>query len=831
MTSATETFVPAAMRDAAGAGCPFSAAAAVLVGAGAGAPTAASVSTGTLAPAAEVRTGTVPEAVGAPASKTGTSDGAQGADVPAAPPSDLTIHYDPLSYAAYDHPYDIYRQLRDDAPVYYSKRRDLYVVSRYTDVQACLKNHQQLVNALGNDIDGTHDSYGVGNLVAQDPPRHTALRGAVRRSFAGPEIMAKEDAIRDLATDLLADMRRKGGGDFALEFALPLVFGAALQLVGAPSTDSAYFQAHLLRSMVRTVGAYGIPEDAARSNGESEEHIAEVVAQRLQDIESGADTSGSDAITQILLAVQKGKVFEAEQVGLAHLVLSAATDAPAALLTNCVAMLDKYPALQGYLTTHPEHIEAFIEEVLRYDSPAQNLSRQTTAEITIAGVTIPKNSRVMVLMASANRDERVFDNPDTFDIFRTITPANKILTFGEGIHSCMGAPLARLTARVALETLLDGTELRIEGMPERWVKQMVRGFSALPIVFLRQEVPAATAEDEAALPPHIEAVKHQTTKITLATRQFEADVRVEAKTLVAQGVAALTLREIDGHPLPRWEPGAHIDLILGEAATRQYSLCGDPGDHHVWRLGILRDPNGSGGSLYVHDQLHLGDTVRIRGPRNNFPLAPSPRYIFIAGGIGITPMLPMIAAAQAAGAEWKLVYGGREAASMAFLDELAVYGDKVTVWPQDEKGFIDLPGLLGTPQPNTLVYCCGPGPLLDAVEQRCASWPKGSLHVERFVAKPLTEPVLSGAFEIYLEQSELTLTVPQDKSILTVIEEAGVGVLSSCAEGTCGTCETPVLAGIPDHRDSVLDEEERESNSCMMICVSRACTPRLVLDL
>ena len=144
------------------------------------------------------------------------------------------------------------------------------------------------------------------------------------------------------------------------------------------------------------------------------------------------------------------------------------------------------------------------------------------------------------------------------------------------------------------------------------------------------------------------------------------------------------------------------------------------------------------------------------------------------------------------------------------------------MWPQDEHGFLDLDGLLGQPQPDTKIYCCGPKPLLNAVEQRCTTWPKGSLHVERFVAKPLTEPVLHDAFEVHLAQSELTLTVPPDTSILDAIEEAGIGVFSSCGEGTCGTCETPVLDGIPDHRDSVLDEEAREAGDCMMICVSRA---------
>jgi cytochrome P450/ferredoxin-NADP reductase len=755
------------------------------------------------------------------------------APAPTERPSDLGVFYDPLSYAAYDHPYEVYRQLRDHAPVYYNARRNLYVVSRYADVKACLRNHEQMVNALGNDMDGTHDSYGPGNLVAIDQPYHSVLRGVVRPSFAAREILAMEEHIRELSRELLAGLRERGGGDIAQEFALPLVFGASLRLMGIPASDAGFWQDHLLRSMARTVGQFGIPEDAGTSNREAEEHLAEAMHRRRREIAAGAQADTPDVISQILLAGTKGLLDEEVEVGLAHLVLSASTDAPAALLTNCVAVLDKFPALQGYLHHNPAMVKSFVEETLRYDGPAKNLCRQTTAELSIAGVTIPADSRVMVLMGSANRDERVYPDPDTFDLFRTVAAEDKILTFGEGIHSCMGAPLARLTAQVAMQEIvagLDGTEVRVVGTPERWSKQMVRGFASLPMKFvsstpvpqvLKTQVPAA----------HVESVQNRSTRLTLATREFEAAMRVASKDTVAEGVVALTLHEIDRHPLPRWEPGAHVDLILDRAATRQYSLCGDPLDRHTWRLGILRDPNGSGGSLYVHDRLRAGDVVRIRGPRINFPLVESPRYLFIAGGIGITPILPMIRAAEAAGADWHLVYGGRQRASMAFLDELAVYGEKVTVSPQDEKGLLDLDGLLGQPQADTKVYCCGPEPLLAAVEQRCTAWPKGSLHVERFFAKPLTEPVLRQAFEVHLAQSGLTLTVPPNTSILSAIEEAGVGVLSSCAEGTCGTCETRVLDGVPDHRDSILDQDEREANDCMMICVSRACTPRLVLDL
>ena len=358
-------------------------------------------------------------------------------------------------------------------------------------------------------------------------------------------------------------------------------------------------------------------------------------------------------------------------------------------------MLDKFPALQGYLREHPGLVKAFVEETLRYDGPAKNLCRQTTSPVTIVGVTIPANARVMVLMGSANHDERVYAHADRFDLFREITAENKVLTFGEGIHSCMGAPLARLTAQVAAEELLavlDGTELRVTGVPERWAKQMVRGFSRLPVRLAPAGLPPHSMRLAAIRPRDVESVQQRTSRLTLTRREFEAVVRVEAKAAAAEDVVALTLREATGQSLPPWEPGAHVDLILDGVATRQYSLCGPPGDQQAYRLGILRDPGGSGGSLHVHDKLAAGDLVRIRGPRNNFPLAASPRYLFIAGGIGITPMLPMIEAASRAGAQWRLVYGGRRRSSIAFLGELATRGDRVTVWPQDERGFLRAAG-------------------------------------------------------------------------------------------------------------------------------------------
>ncbi|MEU9389824.1 PDR/VanB family oxidoreductase [Streptomyces sp. NPDC048324] len=308
---------------------------------------------------------------------------------------------------------------------------------------------------------------------------------------------------------------------------------------------------------------------------------------------------------------------------------------------------------------------------------------------------------------------------------------------------------------------------------------------------------------------------------------YEAELVLSGREFAADGVLALTLRHPLGEDLPAWEPGAHVDVVLGPGLERQYSLCGDPADRSAWRIAVLREPAGRGGSAHVHEQLGVGDKVRVRGPRNHFRLEEAPRYRFVAGGIGITPILPMLAAAEAAGAEWTLLYGGRTRESLAFTGELARYGDRVTVAPQDETGLLDLGSVLGDLPADTLVYCCGPGPLLDAVEERC---PAGRLRVERFTPKA-QEGGENGQFEVELAQSGRTVTVAPDVSVLDAVRAAGVEVLFSCTEGTCGTCETDVLEGIPDHRDSVLTDAERESGETMMICVSRCRGRRLVLDL
>ena len=315
-------------------------------------------------------------------------------------------------------------------------------------------------------------------------------------------------------------------------------------------------------------------------------------------------------------------------------------------------------------------------------------------------------------------------------------------------------------------------------------------------------------------------------------REPEFRLIVDRVADVADGVRALSLRDPAGDALPRWQPGAHIDVLLAPGLERQYSLCGDPEDVNAWRIAVLREPESRGGSEYVHERLRAGAAVEVRGPRNHFPLLDASSYLIIAGGIGITPILPMVRELDARGADWHLVYGGRRRASMAFTDEIGTYPPgHVTIWPEDECGLIDLAGTLGAPRDGVAIYCCGPEGLIAAVEEQCSRWPKGALHTERFRPRADLPSGPSTSFEVVLEYSQITVTVGPDQSIAEAVELAGVDIPTSCREGTCGTCETWVLEGIPDHRDSVLDEIDREANDRMMVCCSRSKTPRLVLDL
>ena len=313
----------------------------------------------------------------------------------------------------------------------------------------------------------------------------------------------------------------------------------------------------------------------------------------------------------------------------------------------------------------------------------------------------------------------------------------------------------------------------------------------------------------------------------------EFDVVVTERRDEAEDVVVLRLARPDGAGMPEWQPGAHIDLVLDRGLVRQYSLTGSASSgESSWEIAVLREHHGRGGSQWIFDSLQAASKARVRGPRNHFALEPAPNYLFVAGGIGITPIRAMVAAAERAGIPWRLLYGGRRASSMAYVDELVSnYGDKVLIRPEDQFGLLDLAGFVTAAPPGTKLYCCGPEPLLAAAERQCTTEVACDLRIERFSARPAEPDIVDRECEVELAQTGVTLTVEPGVSILAAAEEAGAFVTSSCEEGTCGSCETAVLAGIPEHRDSVLNAQQRAAGDTMMICVSRCAGGKLVLDL
>jgi ferredoxin-NADP reductase len=313
-------------------------------------------------------------------------------------------------------------------------------------------------------------------------------------------------------------------------------------------------------------------------------------------------------------------------------------------------------------------------------------------------------------------------------------------------------------------------------------------------------------------------------------------LRVVDRQVVAhdQDVIALTLAASDGSSLPRWYPGAHIDLHLASGRVRQYSLCGDPRITDTYRIAVRRIPDGGGGSIEIHDTVRTGVRLTTHGPRNAFPLtvpgygSPAKRFRFIAGGIGITPILPMLDLAQRLDIDWSMIYAGRHRDSLPFLGELDRYGDRIHIRTDDRDGLPDASDLLGPCPRGTTVYACGPAPMLTAIRTALVGRDDVELHFERFAAPPVVDGT---EFSVTVASTGASVTVGADETLLAALNRTGVAAPYSCQQGFCGTCRVRVLDGEVQHRDTLLTDPER-SAGYLLTCVSRAAEgARLTLEL
>ncbi|CEL10126.1 hypothetical protein ASPCAL13251 [Aspergillus calidoustus] len=712
-----------------------------------------------------------------------------------------------------------------------------YIISRYDDILRVLDN-PSVFASRGVTVPDFPDPVKPifasrvpegGTLLGWDNPDHDRLRASVAGFFIPRKLARFQPLMAQLAHELIDGFVREAEVEIKSRFALPLPLKMITAITGL---DPARW-----RWIGRCLSLFGGITEVEGEEELSIEHkvqdvldlhdyVARIIQERKHD-------RRDDLISHIWDVRDSGAVTMTDFEHLAMIpgLLLAGHETTTSVLTMGLSHL-LHHGLWEEATAGEASIAGAIEELLRYESAITGMPRVVKEPTTLGDRTLNVGDRVFLAYSSGSRDDAVFECPAQLQLGRKFPKQH--LGFGRGMHACLGAPLARLLLKTEMMVLRErlpglrlvtpyeeiryekvGASRGVEGVVVAWdlpkSESGPRGLGQRRVVSSSATI-AGKQKPVTTIPAVVKKLIHLTDEIL--------EVTIAAKS---------TTRT----PLPSWQPGAHID-ILSPHGYRQYSLCSNPLDLNTWTVAIRKEGDGSGGSIWFHGNLAAGKELTVRGPRNHFRLQSSQRYVFIAGGIGITPIKPMLEEAKRRQAEYKLVYLGRSRRTMAYHTELGRdHPGAVEIWAVDENANarFDIPALLAQQQEGTQVYCCGPERLVLAVEDECRRNPKIQLRVERFHAATTVTFLPNRSFDVALRKSGRTLTVPAEKTLLGVLNENGCGIMSTCSKGTCGTCEVRVLEGEPEHRDSVLSPEERSENTLMMPCVSRCLGERLVLDL
>lgn len=745
--------------------------------------------------------------------------------------------FDPFEDGYQQDPPEYVRWAREKEPIFYSPKLGYWVITRYADIKAVFRdnitfspsNALEKITPTGDEANAVLASYGFAlnrTLVNEDEPAHMPRRRALMDPFTPEELRHHEPMVRELARSYVDRFIDDGRADLVDQMLWEIPLTVALHFLGVPEEDMDTLRRY---SIAHTVNTWGRPKPeeqvaVAHAVGNFWQYAGKVLDKMRQD----PDAPGWMQYGIRKQALHPEVVTDSYLHSMMMAGIVAAHETTANATANAVKLLLQHPQAWKELCEDPGLIPNAVEECLRHNGSVAAWRRLVTKDTQLDGVDLPAGSRLLIVTSSANHDEAHFADADLFDIRRD--NASDHLTFGYGSHQCMGKNLARMEMQIFLEEFTR----RLPHM-----RLSAQRFSYVPNTSFRGPEHLWVEWDPAANP---ERSNRGLRDVQLPVRIGEPSrhaiarpVVVDRVSAVADGIVRLRLVSPDGKPLPRWTAGSHIDVECGTPAlSRQYSLCGDPDDAGALEIAVLHEPGSRGGSAWVHANVRVGDRLRIRGPRNHFRLDESlKKAIFIAGGIGITPVSAMARRAKALGMDYELHYSGRSRAAMAFLDELAVlHGERLHVYARDEGRRNDLNALLRQPLPGAQVYACGPLRMLEALETCCAAWPEGALRVEHFESTLATlDPSKEHAFEVELKDSGIVVAVPPDQTLLSALRAANVDVQSDCEEGLCGSCEVRVLAGRVDHRDVVLTRSERDANARMMACCSRACDGRLVLEL
>jgi cytochrome P450/ferredoxin-NADP reductase len=706
-------------------------------------------------------------------------------------------------------PYPHYAAMRALGPVVWLPRHGNFAITRYREVRDVLRNWQVFSSAHGVAADAVGCAFGKGNTLASDPPEHDQMRMASGAPLLPGALESIRDRIENAAIGLVDDLAIRRNFDGIADVARFLPLTVVRELVGLPEDG----RENMLKWAAAAFDFFGVQNQRGRDGFETLKDMRNWIIARAtpEFVKPGSWTARLHELAD------RGDIPRELFPVLIRDYLGPSLDTTISATGHLLYQLGKNPDQWQILRRNPALIANAVNEAVRVGSPIRSFARTVTRDIELAGVSLPAGARVMVLYASANRDEQKFPDPDRFDVTRR---GLDHVGFGHGIHMCVGMHLARLEMESLLKALVDRIETIEVGEPTVALNNTIYAFASLPVtVGPGKNISIAQKTGRVPSPSN--------------SPDWLATTIAHRKTL-ARNVISLELVAASGHRLPSFEAGAHIDVEIAPGVVRQYSLCGAPFKQNCYRLGILLTENSRGGSSAIHDGFLPGSSIRIRGPRNSFTLDRSAeRSLLLAGGIGITPLLGMAYDLDALGADFNLHYWARSREHAAFVDELAqsAFNEKLHFhFSDDPQGRFDVGRAFEPPSPNTHVYICGPAAFNDAALSAASrlKWAQPNVHTERFGGDI---PRDGQPFTVVAERRGIAFEVPAGTTILEALVKNGIDAEASCQSGVCGTCLTTVLEGIPDHRDMVQTADEKACNNKIAICCSRSRSRRLVLDL
>ncbi|MCD6070860.1 MAG: cytochrome [Microvirga sp.] len=675
------------------------------------------------------------------------------------PVSAKAAAFDPFEGPYQVDPAEALRWSREQEPVFYSPKLDYWVISRYDDVKAIFRDNQvfspsialEKITPVSQAAQDTLRRYNYGmnrTLVNEDEPAHMERRRALMHSFALEELAHHEPMVRQLTREYVDRIIDSGRADLVDEMLWEIPLTVALHFLGVPEEDMDTLRKY---SIAHTVNTWGRPSP------EEQVAVAEMVGKFWQYAGKVLDKMRQDPSGHgwMQYGIRRQKelpdvVTDSYLHSMMMAGIVAAHETTAHASANMFRLLLENRDVWEEVCENPSLIPNTVEECLRYSGSVVAWRRIAMADTRIGDVDIPKGSKLLIVSASANHDDRHFENPDELDIYRDNTTDH--LTFGYGAHQCMGKNLARMEMRIFLEELTKRLP-HMELVPDQT-------FTFLPNTSFRGPDHLWVQWDPALNPERRDPSlldRHTSFTIGAPSKQDAArQLRVREVHMEAEGIVRLTLEDPHGRKLPRWSAGAHLDVIVGDYG-RKYSLCGAHEEENHLQVAILRDLQGRGGSTYIHEQIRPGMMIKVRGPKNHFRLDENAgSYLLIAGGIGITPIIAMADRLKSLGKDYEIHYAGRSLATMAFVERLrSDHDNRLHLYPSQEGRRMDLETLTGTPKPGRQVYACGPERLLNSLEALARAWPERTLHIEHFSSTGThLDPSKEVGFDVELKDSD-----------------------------------------------------------------------------